>query len=389
VDFNFDEIIDRKTTYSAKWSQVHLGSPDMLPLWVADMDFKCPPAVIEAVEQAARHGVYGYCDRMDDYYETFIMWNKDRNRWKIQKDWIVYSPGIVPALNYAVQSFCAPGDKVIIQPPVYYPFFDVVTNNGCQLVENKLIFESGRYTMDFDSLESQLADPKVKALILCNPHNPVGRVWSKDELTTLGNLCIKHNVLVLSDEIHSDLVYSGYHHVPFASLSEEFAQNSIVCMAPSKTFNLAGLQTSNIIIPNPVLRQMFFNTIERAGTTDTNLFGIVAAVAAYRGGALWLSQLLKYLENNMKFMDQFLHSNLPEVKLIKPEGTYLAWLDCKDAEADYKVLERRIRSKGKVLLDEGYIFGSGGEGFERINIACPLPILEEALKRIEHALHHN
>lgn len=384
--YNFDEIIDRKSTSAEKWADHVIGGKDVLPLWVADMDFKCPKPVVDALVKTAEHGIFGYNERPDSYYNAIIDWNKKRNDWQIEKDWIVFSPGVVPALSFSVETFCKPGDKVIIQSPVYHPFYRVVTNNGCQVVKNPLKEKDGYYEMDFEQLEAQLKDPRVRLLFLCNPHNPVGRVWKLEELKRLGQLCIENNVLVVSDEIHSDLIFTGHKHIPFANISEEFKNNSIILTAPSKTFNIAGLQVSNIIVPNPQLRQRLSQTIQRWNVSSTNVFGIIAATAAYEEGEEWLEQLLKYLEDNADFIGSFRKEELPEVKYVKPEGTYLAWLDFRAIEKDYLKLESFLQKKAKVFLNQGHIFGDEGNGFVRVNFGCPKSVLEEALRRIAKAV---
>lgn len=384
--YNFDEIIDRKSTSAEKWADHVIGGKDILPLWVADMDFKCPKPVVDAMVKTAEHGIFGYNERPDSYYKAIIDWNKKRNDWQIEKDWIIFSPGVVPALSFSVETFCKPGDKVIVQSPVYHPFYRVVANNGCQVVKNPLIEKEGFYEIDFDLLEAQLKDPRVRLLFLCNPHNPVGRVWKLEELKRLGQLCIENNVLVVSDEIHSDLIFKGHKHIPFARICEEFKNNSIILTAPSKTFNIAGLQVSNIIVPNPLLRQRMAQTIQRWNVSSTNVFGIVAATAAYEEGEEWLEQLLSYLEDNADFIGKFLKEELPEVKYVKPEGTYLAWLDFRAVETDYMKLEHFLQKKAKVFLNQGHIFGDEGNGFVRVNFACPRSVLEDALIRIAKAV---
>lgn len=392
MKYNFDEIIDRKGTNSAKWSKELLeqrfGDGELLPLWIADMDFKCPKPVVDALVERAKHGIYGYSERTSPYYQSIINWNKRGNNWGIKKEWILFTPGIVSALNLLVQTFSFPGDKVIIQNPVYYPFIAAILNNGRHIQYNSLKHENGRYTMDYKDLEEKAKDPRVKLLILCSPHNPVGRVWTKEELTKLGRICIKNNIIVISDEIHSDLILKGYRHTPFASISEEFAQHSVTCTSPSKTFNLAGLQTSNIIIPNERLRVYFSQILQSNHVKSPNVFGIVALRTAYNKGEEWLEQVLEYLNKNACFIEKFVEEKMPEVKYTKPEGTYLAWLDFAAIGKDEKELEIIIQKKAKVALDEGYIFGKGGERFERINFACPQSILEKALDRIEKAIHN-
>jgi len=389
MKYNFDEVIDRKNTNSIKfdWLEKNFGSSDMLPMWIADMDFKCPKPIVDALIKRAKHGIYGYSERGDSYFQSIIDWNKRRNNWELKKEWILFTPGVVPALNLLVRTFSFPGDKVIVQNPVYYPFDAAILNNGRRVQYNLLKYENNRYIMNYKDLEEKAKDPRVKLLVLCSPHNPIGRVWTKEELTKLGEICIENNIIVISDEIHSDLILKGYKHTPFASISEKFAQHSVTCTAPSKTFNLAGLQTSNIIIPNEHLRTYFSQTLESNAIMKPNAFGIVALKTAYNEGEEWLEQLLEYLNKNVCFIEEFIKEKMPEVKFIRPEGTYLAWLNFTALGKDEKELETIMHKKAKIALDEGYVFGKGGERFERINFACPRSILEEALNRIEKAIH--
>ncbi|MFT4412859.1 MalY/PatB family protein [Fredinandcohnia humi] len=387
MKYDFNEPIDRLQTGSVKWDEVEnlFGDKDILPMWVADMDFKAPQPVINALRNRVDHGIFGYTTRTDSYYEAIIGWMKRRHNWSIEKEWICYSPGVVPALSIIVQTFTNPGDKIIVQPPVYYPFMSVIEQNGREILRNPLIEVNGRYQMDFEDLRQKL-DPSVKMIILSSPHNPVGRVWTKEELVTLGEICAEHNILVISDEIHFDLVYKEYVHIPYASISKEFAQNSIVCTAPSKTFNLAGMQTSNIIIPNKTHRDRFKKAVENLAIGLTSTFGVTALISAYEEGDEWLDQLLEYLKGNLEFLNEFIESSIPEVKVIQPEATYLVWLDCRALGIDAKELEKLNRKQAKVAFDEGYIFGQEGAGFTRINIACPRSILEEGLTRFSNAI---
>lgn len=387
MKYNFDEEINRFNTSSVKWDEVDtiFNGENLLPMWVADMDFKVPEPVIEAIKQRAEHGIFGYTARNDSYYEAIINWMQRRHNWKVEKDWICHAPGVVPALGMIVRTFTKPGDKIIIQSPVYYPFTNVVEKNERVIVQNPLKYEDGKYVMDFEDLESKI-NHDVKMIIISSPHNPVGRVWKKEELTQLGDICLKHNILVVSDEIHFDLILKGHSHTPFASISEEFAQNSIICTAPSKTFNLAGLQTSNIIIPNKNIREKFTNTLESLFIGMTSTFGLVATESAYRYGDEWLDQLLVYLQKNLEFLTDYINQNIPELKVIPTEGTYLVWIDCRELGLEAKELEHLMQKEARVALDEGYIFGKSGEGFTRMNIACPRSILEEGLKRIEKAV---
>lgn len=387
TQYDFDHVWNRKNTQSMKWDGVAklFGDADLLPMWVADMDFKSPQPVIDALKQQAEHGIFGYTVRPPSYYEAVIEWFKRRHSFHVRKEWLVFSPGVVPALNMIVQAFTEPGDNIIIQPPVYYPFFNAIKRNGRTLIENPLAFDGNRYTIDFDDLEEKAASD-VKMLILCNPHNPVGRVWTKEELYKLGEICLKHNILVVADEIHGDLVRKAYRHIPFASLSEAFADQSITCTAPSKTFNLAGLQASHLIIPNEHYKRTFKQLLQTSALDLSNSFAIPAVEAAYRYGDEWLDQLIDYVEANIRFLTDFFRQNIPQVNVIQPEGTYLVWLDFRSLGLNEKELDTLMRKKAKVALDDGTIFGTGGDGFERINVACPRSTLEEGLKRIEQAV---
>lgn len=387
-NIDFDHITDRYKTSSIKWdfNQKIFGREDILPMWVADMDFSAPEAVVEALVNRAKHGIFGYSDGMNGYYDALINWMHERHGWEIQRDWISFSPGIVPALNELIRSLTKPGDKILVQFPVYPPFFQAIQNHDRELVSSQLTLENGRYTMDFMDLEEKFASG-IKMMILCNPHNPVGRVWKRDELEHLGQLCLAHGVLVVSDEIHCDLIYEGYHHIPFGSLSPELALQSIVCTAPSKTFNLAGLQTSNLIIPNAKYRTAFRASLDLTGIHQPNVFGMTAMEAAYRHGSNWLDQLMDYLLGNVKFLISFLDREMPQIKAIQPEGTYLIWLDFRALGMEPKALQKFLVHKAGVGLSAGYLFGPGGEGYARLNFACARSVLEEGLQRIKTAVN--
>ena len=396
MDFDYNAEIDRRGTYSIKWEFVHdgdqmkygdhadlkHGKERLLPMWVADMDFPAPPAVIEALKKRAEHGIFGYTMPADGYYEAVINWMAQRYGYTVERDWIVLAPGVVPAVNMMVQAFIAPGEKVLVQQPVYYPFFDAIKNNGGMIVSNPLVYENGRYHMDFDDLAEKTSDPAVTLAILCSPHNPVGRVWTAEELTRFGNICLENDVLIISDEIHCDLIYDGFTFTPFAGISGTFAQQSIICTAPSKTFNLAGLKTSNIIIPNPDLRKRFIRSLTRNGLKGANAFGIVATETAYSHGEAWLADTMTFIESNYRFMAAYMAEHLPRLKIIPPEGTYLVWVDYRALGLDSASRKKLLMQEARIFLDEGELFGPEGEGFERFNIACPRSILEEALERI-------
>jgi len=387
-NWSFDKVIDRSETQSAKWDYFE---KDLLPLWVADMDFRVPQPIINAIIDRAKHGIFGYSYFHSAYFDSVLDWFKRRYDWEIKKEWLAFTPGVIPAINLAIQSFSNPGDKIIIQDPVYYPFFGAIQNNGRKSLSNPLNLINGRYQMNFDDLRQKVKDPRAKILILCSPHNPVGRVWTRDELLQIGDICIENEILIISDEIHCDLVYTGIKHTNFASISNNFALNSITCTSLSKTFNLAGLQLSNILIPNKKLRQTFTNTIESVFIPEEfgylpNDLSLVAFTAAYQKCDEWLDSLLKYLQKNLEFLISFIKKKIPQIEVIEPEGTYLVWLDFRKLGIEYDKLENFLFKKAKVALDDGFKFGSGGEGFQRINIACPRSILEKALERLHNAV---
>ncbi|GAB4579798.1 MAG: pyridoxal phosphate-dependent aminotransferase [Anaerolineales bacterium] len=396
MSYNFDQIIPRTDTDCIKWDFYgHGGQPvewngcennQTLPLWVADMDFPSPQPVIDALTERARHGFFGYTGLTQEYYQTVIHWMKKRHGWEVEQDWIVNTPGVVTALFQLVQTFVKPGEKVIVQPPVYHPFYYAIEENGAVIARNPLIYKNGQYEMDFDDLALKAADPDVKMLILCHPHNPIGRVWRPDELRRLGQICLENGVLVVSDEIHGDLIHAGHSFTPYARLSADLAQNAIVCTAPSKTFNLPGLKMSNIIIPHAGLREAFQKTLTRGGIYGANAFGVVAVKAAYRAGEDWLGQVLAYIQANYQFLTDYLRENIPQIFAVPLEGTYLAWLDCRALGMEDKALMNLLLEKAKVYLDEGTIFGPEGAGFLRVNIACPRAILAEALARMKEVL---
>lgn len=382
--YDFDKIINRYNTGSVKWdlAKEKFGNSHVIPMWVADMDFEVANPISEAIKKRATHGIYGYTIKSESYYEAVINWMRNHHNWYIKKDWIVYTSGIVPALNYIIRTYSNPGDEIIIQTPVYHLFYSSVKNNGCTMVENPLIYDNGNYIMDFKDLKRKITN-RTKMLILCNPHNPVGRVWSKTELIELGHICIDNNILVISDEIHFDLIYKGNEHTVFASISEEFAQNCVICTAPSKTFNMAGLQVSNIIIPNDKLRNLYNITLENNAATGINSFATVALEAAYNEGYEWLQQLMQYLEENLNFLMEYFEKRIPKIKVIKPEGTYLVWVDCSALNMSMHELQEFFVNTAKVGFNDGILFGVASASFQRINIACARSVLVEALQRIE------
>jgi cystathionine beta-lyase len=401
MTFNFDEEVYREGMYSMKWeflwdgdvmthgdhAQKKHGSNRLLPLWVADMDFTAPPAVIKALTERAQYGVFGYAKATDTLYDSITGWLERRHGWLIEKEWITLAPGVVPSIHLLVRALVQPGEKVLIQRPVYHPFTAAIERNNCMLVSNSLVYENGRYVIDFDDLAEKTADPDLKLAILCSPHNPVGRVWTREELTRFGEICLENDVLVISDEIHSDLIMPGQTFTPFASISQEFANHSITCIAPSKSFNLAGLKTSAAIIADEALRQTFNNALMGVGLFGTNVLGLVAMEAAYSHGDGWLDAVIKYIQANYEYMESYLAECIPQIKPLPMEGTYLAWWDCRDLGLSAKDLKALFREKANIFIEEGEIFGPEGEGFQRINIACHRPILVEALERIRTAVH--
>jgi cystathionine beta-lyase len=387
LKYDFDEIIDRNGTESLKWVYPRkvLKVEDAIPLWVADMDFEAPPAVVEAIRRRASHGIYGYPLVPPSFWHAAIDWLKRRHGWEVRKDWMAKTPGIVPALNYCVRAFTKPGDGVIIQTPVYFPFYNAVENNGRCVVRNPLRFDGRRYTMDLDDLERKITTPG-QMLILCSPHNPVGRVWTRDELEALGRIAVARDLLVISDEIHSDLVYRGHTHYVFAALSPELAARTFTCVAPSKTFNIPGLATAAVVASNPDLLKKFEDEVERAGFELGQVFGIIGFEAAYAHGEDWLNELLPYLEANVDFMEKFFEDRVPKIRLIRPEGTYLALLDCRGLGLEPGALNDFFLKTARVYFSDGRTFGSELQGFVRINFGCPRALLLEALERIEQAV---
>ena len=386
---DFDTVPNRRGTNCFKYDFAReMGMPeDVLPLWVADMDFPTAPAVLERLHALAEHGIFGYTGVKDAYFSAVHNWYAQRFGWETQRSWLVTTPGVVFAIAIAIRAFTQKGDAILIQQPVYYPFADKVTENDRQLVVNPLILKNGRYEMDFADMERKIADNHVKMLLLCSPHNPVGRVWTKEELLRVGEICQKHGVLVVSDEIHADFTYAGHTHRVFASVKSEFADFTITCTAPSKTFNLAGLQNSNIFIPNRQLRHAYKKELSACGCGGTNCMGMAACQAAYEAGADWLEQLKQYLAENLAYVRQFLREKLPEIALIEPEGTYLVWLDLRKLGLTEQQQRQLIVQDAKLWLDTGTLFGQGSEGFERINIACPRATIEQAMQRLERAVH--
>jgi cysteine-S-conjugate beta-lyase len=384
----FDEMIDRVGTNSVKWDfrEKIFGTNDVLPLWVADMDFPCPPKVVEALVNRAQHPVYGYPGDSMALYEAAKGWINRRFKVNVETDWMVPIPGVVPGIRMAIEAFTKPGDKVIIQPPVYPPFFATSEDLGRRIVENPLKIVDGKYTMDFDDLRRNI-DVRTKLLVLCSPHNPIGRVWSREELTELGEICVEHNIIIVSDEIHSDLVFEKGAQHPFYSISDSLANQSITFISGSKTFNLAGLFSSLAISKNEQLRREFKVAIAKAGHTHLNLFGIEAMIAAYNHGDEWLDELLDYLKGNAKYIHDFIGNNIPEIKVTIPEATYLAWLDFRELGLYGQNLRKFLIDEAKIGLNDGFNFGKQGDGFCRLNFGCPRSIIMDALERLETAVN--
>ncbi len=384
--YNFDEIVPREGTNCIKYDALErfFGSKDVLPLWVADMDFKTPDFIVEAIKKRTEHEIFGYTFRDDSYYNSIIGWMKRRHNWEIQKEWISFSPGVVAGLTFGIEAFSKPGDGVVVQPPVYFPFFDCVKGTKRKLIENPLKIENGRYTFDFEDLKAKI-NKRTKLLLLCNPQNPGGTVFTKEELTELAKICLENKIMVISDEIHSDLIFKGHTHIPFASLSEEIAQNCMVSMAPSKTFNVAGFSSSLVIIPDKSKFIRYERAIGVAHLYMGNIFGSVAMEAAYSHGDEWLDQMLAYLSENYKYLENFFKTKLPKVKIMKPEATYLIWLDFREYGMKNTELMKFTVENAKVGLNDGGRFGIGGDGWLRINIGCPRSVLTEGLERLKKA----
>ena len=421
--YNFDKIINRKGTNCLKYDfAVERGKPsEVLPLWVADMDFQVSEEITKSLHAAVEHGIYGYTQPKDPYYNAIMNWMKKNHQWETKREWIVKTPGVVFALGAAVKAFTEPGDAVLIQNPVYYPFTNIICDNDRKVADNTLVYQpvitghtikteaaldesesvntnlmedekkgnierNSAYRIDFDDFERKIEQEHVKLFILCNPHNPVGRVWTREELQKLGEICLRHHVIVVSDEIHNDFVYPGYEHTVFANVDPRFAEFTVTCTAPSKTFNLAGLQISNIFIPNATLREAFRKEIDKTGYDEPNALGTVACEAAYRAGEEWLDQLREYLLGNLNFLRSYLQEKIPRIHLVEPEGTYLVWLDCSELGISGKELDQFIVEKAGLWLDGGAMFGPSGADFQRVNIACPRATLELALDKLKAAV---
>jgi len=384
---NLDRVIDRRGTSSLKWDfQKRLaGAENLLPLWVADMDFPVPPEVLAALRLRVEHGVFGYTLEPESWFEAAAAWTRARHDWELAREWLLACPGVVPAINLAILTFTQPGERVVIQPPVYFPFEASIRRNGREVLENPLVLEGGRYVMDLDALEHAL-DPRTRLLILCSPHNPVSRVWRREELERLAEVCLRRELVVVSDEIHCDLVLPGHRHLPTAALSGEIARRTVTLLSATKTFNLAGLGGSLAVIPDPELRRRFRAAKEALWTGVANPCSVTAAEAAWRYGAPWLEQVLAYVAGNYRYLVDFLSARLPAAGVFPLEGTYLAWLDFRALGFSDEELKERILRRARVWLDDGPMFGTGGRGFQRLNLACPRATLAEALERMARAL---
>jgi len=386
--FDFDKIIDRHGTNAIKTDvlQERYGRSDLIPLWVADMDFESPIEITEAIIERAKHGIFGYTAASQQYYDSIINWVKDRHEWKVEQEWISYIPGIVKGIAFVIDCFTTRENKVIIQPPVYHPFRIIPTLHRRKVVDNPIILKTEQYEMDFEGLK-KLIDPSCKILILCNPHNPGGRVWSRRELTDLAEICHDNKILVISDEIHSDLAFAEHKHIPFASVSEKAAQNSITFMAPSKTFNIAGIVSSYSIIPNKEIRDKFYNYLHSSELGEGHIFAYTATQAAYEKGGEWLDEAKEYIWQNILWVDNYLKENIPQIKAIIPEASFLLWLDCRDLNLSQEDLVSLFVNDARLALNDGVMFGKGGEGFMRMNIGSPRSVIEEALNNLKKAVN--
>ena len=388
MKYDFSQVIERNNTLSIKYdfAKERKKPSDLLSLWVADMDFPVAQEIKDALIERCNHGIFGYSEVKTPYYEVIAKWYQEKFNWSTKKQWLVKTPGVVAAIANAIRAFTNIGDAVLIQKPVYYPFFLTIEDNQRKVVNNSLVYKNGRYEMDFVDFEEKIISHKVKLFVLCSPHNPVGRVWNKEELLKIGDICLKHKVIVVADEIHADFVYHGHQHQVFANLKTDYQEITVTCTAPSKTFNIAGLQVSNIFIANENLRKKFKQELKKTANADINVMGLIACQAAYSQGEDWLRQVKIYIAENLEYVKTFLRDNLPQVKLVEPEGTYLLWIDFRELNLTEEELEDLIINKAKLWLDGGTMFGTEGVGFQRINIACPQKILIQAFTQLKEAL---
>lgn len=384
MQYNFDEIIPRRNSNSYKWDSAK--TDDILPMWVADMDFRTASPIIEAMVKRAQHGVFGYANVPTAYFNAVTGWFKRQHHFTLEKDWILFTTGVVPAISAIIKALTKPGDKVIVQSPVYNCFFSSIRNDQCEMVSNDLRYQDGTYRINFEDLEKKASDPEVKLFLLCNPHNPAGRVWTKEELIRIGEICLKNNIIVVSDEIHCDLVYPGHQHIPFASISRDFLYNSVTCTSPSKTFNLAGVQVANIFAADEKIRKKIDQALNVNEVCEINVFAVDALIAAYNEGEEWLDELKQYLYGNYCCLRDFFKQNLPQFKVLPLEATYLVWVDCSALNQSSVKIAETLLEKEKLWINAGTMYGSNGEGFIRLNIACPRQLLIEGLNRIKSAL---
>lgn len=379
MKYDFDTPIVRRGTDSYKWDSA--ADPEVRPMWVADMDFRTAPPIIEALRRRVDHGIFGYTRVPDSYYDAVIKWFGSRHGWTMEREWMIYTSGVVPAVSAVIKALTVPGDKVLVQTPVYNCFFSSIRNNGCTIESSPLVYADHTYAIDYADLERRAADPKVKVMLLCNPHNPACRVWKREELERVGRICLRHGVTVVSDEIHCELVFPGHRYTPFASICEDFLRHSVTCISPSKAFNIAGLQIANIVCADASLRARIDRAINDNEVCDVNPFGVIATQAAYNEGAEWLDQLIAYLHGNYLHMQNFCREHLPQFPLARLEGTYLVWMDCSSLGIASEALEEMLLSEVKLWLNAGTMYGAEGEGFMRWNIACPRASLQEGLER--------
>lgn len=385
MKYDFDKQISRRGTDSYKWDSAE--SEHVLPMWVADMDFPTAPAIVDALKKRIEHGIFGYTRVPESYYKVVTDWFSRRHNWTVNREWIIYTSGVVPAVSAIIKALTVPGDKVLVQTPVYNCFFSSIRNNGCEMVSSPLCYADNTYTIDYEDLECKATDPKVKIMLLCNPHNPAGRVWKREELVRIGAICIRHGVTVVSDEIHCELVFPGHRYTPFASISEDFLRHSVTCLSPSKAFNIAGLQIANIVCADANRRSKIDRAINDNEVCDVNPFGVIATQAAYNEGEKWLDQLIEYLHANYLYMREFCREHLPEFPVTVLEGTYLVWMDCRKLGLPSEELERQLMEQGDLWLNAGIMYGMEGEGFMRWNIACPRTTLIDGLTRFSNFIH--
>ena len=384
MKYDFDEIIPRRGTNAIKWDMD--SDPDILPMWVADMDFRTAPAVKEALRRRLEHGIFGYATAPQAYYDAITGWFRRRHGWQTEAEWILHTTGVIPALSAIIKALAQPGDKILIQTPVYNHFFISIRNSGCLPAESPLVYRDGRYSVDFEELERVAADPAVKLLLLCNPHNPAGRVWSPEELRRIGEICLRNDVFIVADEIHCELVMPGFRYTPFASLSEEFARRSVTCASPSKAFNLAGLQVANIFAADAAVRAKVEHALRINETGEIGPLAIEALIAAYNEGAEWLDALNEYIHANYLFLREYFDRHLPQYPVLPLEGTYLVWVDCRASGLSSDELETKLLEQAKLRINPGSIYGEAGRNFIRLNIACPRKLLAEGLDRLRKVL---